>query len=201
MKTLDWHRCLERQRVMHNKTVFTVTELANLSGSASAGLSTELSRLVRRGVLARYAAGKYGLPGAVTPDVLLPHLDAGAYMTGFYALSRHNLVTQLPLEITCLTNRRHNRSRVRQTPVGRFTFVCVRPPLYAPLPEGVLAPPEQALCDFVFIMCRRGVTPESHVTFRELHRLDRGLLEQVSSRYPKTVGRHVAAILARHGQR
>jgi hypothetical protein len=197
MKAREWQRYLETQRRSHHKTVYTVTELANVSRSSPHALNVELDRLCKQGMIVRLARGKYGLPEAVSPEALLPYLDAHAYLTGAYALHRHNLITQLPVEITCFTNRRHNRSRVRQTPVGRFTFICVQPPVYALPLEGHLAGLEQALCDYVFVMRRRGVAPESQVTLRGLESLAAPTLQEIASRYPKTVRQTIGCILGR----
>ena len=195
MKARDWQRYLETERKTHGKTVFTVTELANASGSKPHVLNVELDRLCKQGIIVRYARGRYGLPDAVTPETLLPHLDAQAYITGAFALHRHNLITQMPVEITCFTNRRHNRSRVRMTPVGRFTFVCVQSPVYAPPTEGPVAGPEQALWDYVFLMRRRGIAPASQVTFRGLHGLDSKALQEHAARYPQSACQTVKEIL------
>jgi hypothetical protein len=194
MKARDWHRYLETERKMHDKKVFTVTELANASGSTPHVLNVELHRLCKQGIVARYARGRYGLPEAVTPESLLPHLDGQAYITGAFALHRHNVITQMPLEITCFTNRRHSRSRVRTTPVGRFTFVSVQAGVYSPPAEGVLAGPEQALCDYIFLMRRRGISPASQVTFRGLSALNIAALQERASGYPKTVRQTLAKI-------
>lgn len=197
MKTLDWQRFLETLRQQKDKAVFTVTELANAVHRVPSTLNVELGRLCRRGVLVRYAQGRYGLPGAVSPEALLPSFDAFAYITGAFALHRHNLVAQVPIGIVCFTNRRHNRSRVRQTPVGRFTFVCVRPPIYARPSEGQLAGPEQALCDYLFLSRRQGITATSQVTFRRLDTLSASALQDCAARYPKTVRRALSDVLRR----
>lgn len=195
MKARDWQRYLETERKSHGKIVFTVTELANVSGSKPHVLNVELDRLCKQGIIVRYTRGRYGLPDAVTPETLLPHLDAHAYISGAFALHRHNLITQMPVEITCFTNRRHNRSRVRMTPVGRFTFMCVQPRVYAPPTEGVLAGLEQALCDYIFLMRRRGIAPSSQVTFRGLHGLDAKALQERAARYPKSARQSLTEIL------
>jgi hypothetical protein len=195
MKARKWQQYLETEQRRHGKTVFTVTELANASGSRPHVLNVELARLCRQGIVVRYARGRYGLPETVTPEMLLSQLDTHAYITGAFALHRHNLITQMPVEITCFTNRRHNRSRIRTTPVGRFTFVCVQSPVYAPPSDAVLAGPEQALCDYVFLMCRRGIAPSSQVTFRSLHGLNPKAIRELTSRYPKSVRHPLATIL------
>jgi hypothetical protein len=187
MKALDWHRFLESQRRQHGKVLFRVVELANVAGRAPHALNVELGRLVKKRVIARYATGVYGLPGQVTPEQLVPVLDTGAYITGMYALYRHNLITQAPTEITCFTNRRHNRSRQRITPLGKVVFVCVSARIYHAPAKGVLASPEQALCDFLHLVRRRGVNPASVVTFRGLNGISRRQLSTSLKRYPPAV--------------
>jgi hypothetical protein len=196
MKARDWQRYLETERKSHGKTVFSVTELANVSGSTPHVLNVELDRLCKQGVIVRYARGWYGLPEAVMPEQLLPFLDAHAYITGSFALHRHNLITQMPMEITCFTNRRHDRSRVRTTSLGRFAFVCVQTRVYASPAGGVVAAPEQALCDYIFLMRRRGIAPISQVTFRNLHDLDVEALTEQAVRYPRSVQQEMTKLLA-----
>lgn len=197
MKALDWQRQLRRQQTQYGKTIFCVTELAHLSGSSPHVLNVELARLQKQQIVIRYAQGCYGLPDVVTPEALLPYLDTGAYITGMYALHRHNVITQRPVEITCFTNRRHNRSRVRETPLGRFVFICVAASLYAPPADGVLASPEQALCDFVSLAQKQGLMPESLVTFRAVDRLNDAALADAVSRYSRATQTAIERITGR----
>ncbi|MBN1672618.1 MAG: type IV toxin-antitoxin system AbiEi family antitoxin domain-containing protein [Kiritimatiellae bacterium] len=195
MKRLEWYMFLLNQQRQFGKVVFTVTELANVAGVSLQVANVELARLVEAGILARYARGRYGLPEVVSPDDLLPLLDSRAYLTGTYGLHRHNLITQIPRDIACFTSRRHNRSRVRETPVGRFTFICVRPSVYHPPEPGALVSAEQALCDFVYLARRRGLDPQTQVTFRGLDRIRSSVLSEIERRYPATVIGDVRRIL------
>ena len=188
MKALEWIKFLETQKTLHGKVLFRVAELSNVSGRAPHALNVEVARLVTKGILARYAAGVYGLPGAVTPEQLVATIDADAYITGMFAMYRHNLVTQAPTVITCFTNRRHNRSRLRSTPLGRLEFVCVNDHVYARPSNGRIAPPEQALCDLAHMAKRRGLNQANLVTFRGLHRLNRKKLAGIARRYSASVG-------------
>lgn len=197
MKALDWMRFLENQHRQHGKTLFRVAELANIAGRDAHALNVELARLVRKEVIARYAVGIYGLPGRATPAQLVSALDEGAYMTGAYALYRHNLITQAPTEITCFTNRRHNRSRKRTTPFGELVFVRVGPTVYNKPADGVLATPEQSLCDFVRMTQRQGLDHATLVTFRGLGRLSARRLQTILRRSPPTVANRVRQIIPR----
>jgi hypothetical protein len=122
-------------------------------------------------------------------------------MTGLHALHRHNLITQVPGTITCFTDRRSPRARVRSTPCGRFELVCARSKVYAPPATGVLASPEQALCDFVYLSRRAGVEASAQVTLRRLDRLGPGRLRTIAARYPSTVREEVERILATEASR
>jgi hypothetical protein len=195
MKALDWMKYLESQGRQYGKTLFRVAELANVAGRNAHALNIELARLVKKEVLVRYATGVYGLPNRASLEALVSVLDGGAYLTGIVALSRHNLVTQMAHEITCFTNRRHNRSRTRMTPFGRIVFVCVHPRIYQKPPEGFMAPPEQALCDFVHLNLRQGLEPSTLVTFRGLKGLSKKILNKLWEHYPSKVKQKTMELL------
>lgn len=194
MKALEWQRFFLEQRNRHRKNLFSVGELANVAQTTLHALNTELSRLVERGILCRYAQGLYGMPEAVSAEELVHSIDPGAYVTGFFALFRHRLVTQVPTQVTCFSNRRHNRRRDRVTPAGRLRFVRVPPRIYFKPRSGILASPEQALCDFAWLNLSDGVDPGSLVTLRNLHSLEPRKLHRVLLRYPANVSAVVAAL-------
>lgn len=195
MKALDWQKFLQQQREQHCKVIFTPSEFANIDQANPGSLNAALRRLVKQGVLVRYAAGRYGLPGAAMPEDLVPALDAAAYITGMYALYRRQIVAQAPTEITCFTNRRHNKSRVRETALGRVVFMCVEPPVYFPPKDGAIASAEQALCDFVHICRKRGVHAGNMVSFKNKEQLDRNAVDAHLVRYPIAAQREVASLL------
>jgi hypothetical protein len=201
MKALKWQEYLAGQSRVHGKTIFTVTELANIACMSAHALNVQLARLVERGVIQRYSSGKYGLPNMVTPEDLVKNLDSHAYITSVSALHYHQLITQIPNQFTCFTNRRHNRSRERMTPLGRYVFVCVSKSVYFQPERKPIASPEQAMFDFVYLMRRKGVDPKTIVTFRNLERLDESQISQVSHRYPKTVRKEVRNILRIENER
>src|SRR5436853_5261300 len=107
MKTLSWQDFFAKQRALHGKVVFSVAELANAAQTTLHSVNTELGRLVRRGLITRYAHGRYGPTQGVAAEDILAAVDPGAYITGCYALFRRHLVTQVPNEVTCFTNHRH----------------------------------------------------------------------------------------------
>jgi len=192
MKTREWQRLLGEQAKL-GKTLFTITELANASGTPRRVVNVEMTRLVKYGVVVRHAKGLYGLTGIAVPlETLVQNLDPHAYVTGLYALMRHGLVTQVPAVITCFTTRRHFKREVL-TPAGRIEFVCVKPPIYRGEVRGV-AEPELALCDFVYISLRRGLSPAGLVTFRLRQKWASSKLARIARRYPATVRRQIATL-------
>jgi len=195
MKARDWRRYLEDQRRDHDKLIFTVTELANAADISRQALNVELGRLRKYGLIERYARGLYGPPGGVSPETLLPELDAHAYITGSYALFLHHIVAQVPVRITCFTDRRHGKARVRETPAGTFCFVCVGAPVYTPPSEEIIACPEQALCDYIYVCRRGGTDPLAQASFRNLKRLRSSRLRDLLARYPRTVAADIQSRL------
>ena len=187
MKAQDWQNFFAEQRASHGKVVFSVTELANAARTTLHALNTELGRLVRRSLIARYAHGQYGPVQGVAPEDLVSQIDSGAYITAFSALFRRHLVTQAPNEVTCFTDRRHNRKTARITPAGKLRFIRVPSAIYAKPPQRVLASPEQALCDFAWLSLGDGIEPQSLVTFRNLDSLNHRRLKQILRRYPEKV--------------
>lgn len=191
MKARDWSRYLEEQRREHGKTLFTITELANVARTSIGTINVELSRLRKYGVIERYGRGIYGLPGINSPEILLAELDSHAYITGGSTLFFHNLISQVPIQITSFTDRRHGNARIRMTPMGAFRFVSVRTPIYAPPEDGVIAGAEQALCDFVYLSRRDGTDPMTQVSFRNLDRISPRRLSELLNHYPGTVARQI----------
>lgn len=194
MKTLEWQHFFAEQSAQHGKVVFSVAELANAARTTLHAVNTELGRLVRRGIIHRYAHGRYGLARGVDPEQILAAVDPGGYVTGFCSLYRHHLVTQVPTEVTCFTNRRHNRKPDRITPAGRLRFVRVPAGLYAKPAKSIITSAEQALCDFTWLNLRDSVDPQSLVTFQNLERLNSRRLQKALRRYPQPVQNTVGRI-------
>lgn len=193
MKMLQWMRFFTAQRERHGKNVFTVAELSNVANTSPAVMNVELGRLVKQGVIRRWVPGRYGLPDGVTAAELANAIDADAYATGAYALAHHGFITQVPQEIDCFTRRRHNRSRRRQTPLGSLVFVCVSPRIHSMPASGGMAAAEQALCDLLYVLRRRGLEPRSLYTFRNLDRLS--IPPALLAHYPVTIQRAVRSLL------
>ena len=64
--------------------MFTVAELANVAATTAHVMNVEIGRLLKAGIIARYAHGRYGLPGAAAIEDVLPQIDSAAYATGHW---------------------------------------------------------------------------------------------------------------------
>jgi hypothetical protein len=197
MKYFQGQQYLTEQSRVHEKNIYTIAELANVAKATGQALNVEIQRLGKKGLIVQYAHGIYGLKDKVSPESLVPYLDKTAYITSASALYHHGFITQVPMTFTCFTNRRINRSRLRLTPLGRFVFVCVKKPVYSLPFKGIIAEPEQALFDFVYLMRRSAVDPETIVSFRKLDEFRPSRLAKIARRYPTTVRKQIAHILHR----
>lgn len=187
MRARQWQQYLTDQAEQHGKRLFTSSELANVGSLGRSDIALQLHRLLRQGVLVRYARGLYGLPHDVQLMELVPQLDPAAYVTGLSALFQHNLVTQVPAVMTCFTVRRHFKTTVT-TPLGRIELTRVSSRVYAKPKNPLMAEPEQALLDYIYISRQRGTEAvSSMVTFRHLERLKQARINAHAPRYPKPV--------------
>ncbi|MBN2187969.1 MAG: type IV toxin-antitoxin system AbiEi family antitoxin domain-containing protein [Chitinispirillaceae bacterium] len=193
MTGIQWVKLLEKQYREYNKPVYTVTELASLSGSARHSLLVQLSRLVKRGVLVRYKHGLYGI-AQYPPEQVIAYLDPSAYCTGHYALYKQGFVTQIPSTVTCFTKKHHCRNRIFSAGPDRYEFFKPASRIYSH-PGSGMAPPEQAFCDYVYFCRNRGFKASSVSTFRKLSSLDKQKVEKLLAHYPKTVLKEASQLL------
>ena len=64
-----------------------------------------------------------------------------------------------------------------------------------PPSAGVLAAPEQALYDAVYILRRQGITIQGQVALRNLEKLKRAECLRIGANYPATVRTEVSALI------
>ena len=194
MKALAWQQFFVEQRDRHGKVIFSVAELANVARTSLHNVNTELGRLVQRGLIRRYAQGRYGLPDLPETEAIISGVDPSAYITGHYALFLNRIVTQVATRIDCFTRRRHHPQKACATESGKVNFVTVPPAIYD-RPSG-RTPAEQALCDFCWLTLRNGMQPQSLVTFRNLRNLKPRTLRGYLKHYPEAVQRAVEQIVS-----
>lgn len=109
---------------------------------------------VRRGL---YVVGPEWRKGRLELSLVANHLYGPSCVSLDYAMARHGLIPERVFEITSVATR---RSRLLETPIGRFSYTKVPTELYAVgmniehNTDGVsflMAGPEKALCDKVLL--------------------------------------------------
>lgn len=195
MRALEWHRRLTDLAGRHGKRLFTRAELANLAGSRIPVAHMQITRLVSVGVLRRYVRGLYGLPGLRDAGELVAALDPSAYVTARHGLFLHGALEQVPSVITAFTCRAWRRRRV-ETALGPVVFTRVRAPIHRCPLKGGVATAEQCLLDWVWVLLKEGLDPESQGAL-DTASLDEGRLRALAAFYPRAVARRAARLLAR----
>lgn len=179
--TYDWVELLRR-----GKSVYTFGELLRLSGLSPPSLRRALHRLRRRGLVLKLGRGFYA-NGLSSPSLeeVAGFLYPPSYISSEYALFLHGVLDQAPYEVTCVTL---NKTKVFRTDLGEISYFHIKPELFFgyEVQDGlILAEPEKALLDFVYLARKRGLEPTLDELNWEHVRVDR--LRFLLRFYPKAV--------------
>ncbi len=149
MKNSRW---LELFREHPEKHLFSVSDLAQLTGQKMDVLRVELTRLVKAGTIERAASGWYCNPFSMpTPEEVAMVLRRPSYISMEYALSIHSILSQTAYSITLVT--RKGPYTYRRGP-WVIEYHQISKKLFWGFEErdGVLvAEPEKALLDLIYI--------------------------------------------------
>lgn len=145
------------------RPVFTSREIAALRGSSVSAASRGLWRMEQQGLLARAARGVWCAPNhpRFTPFALVPYLAGShqAYVSFFSALHLHGLIEQIPRVIYVATT---GHPRITTTSIGTYSLHRIHPRFFAGFDwyqgrhEFLIASPEKALVDCLYLSSRRG---------------------------------------------
>ncbi len=145
------------------RPVFTTREIALLAGGSLSAVSHSLKRMERQEIVRGVARGLWCDPAdpRFTPFLLVPFLAGGhqAYVSFLSALNLHGMIEQIPHNVFCATT---GHTRLRRTPVGTFSFHRIHPNFFAGFDwyrggrEFLIATPEKALVDSLYVSSRRG---------------------------------------------
>jgi len=131
--------------------------------------------------------------GHPTLEALAMIVGTPCYISFESALERYGILSQVPLVLTCASTSRSKRQR---TPLGELLFHRLHPALFFGYraENGVLwAEPEKALLDWIYLHRKRhGVTPA--LDELDWSPLDVERLQEWAGRYPRPVGKALAAI-------
>ena len=144
--------------------LFSTRSFAFATGQRIDSASRWLGSLARRDALVRVTRGVWAQSGhpAFTPYAATGFLvgNEHGYVSFISALHRHGVLSQIPGAIQVATT---GHGRTLDSPIGRFEFLQLRPPMMA---EGIemseteppyaIATLEKALLDTFYIATRRG---------------------------------------------
>ena len=144
--------------------LFSTRSFAFATGQRADSGSRWLGGLARRDALVRVTRGVWAQTGhpAFTPYAATGLLvgNEHGYVSFVSALHRHGVLSQIPGAIHVATT---GHGRILDSPIGRFEFLQLRPPMMA---EGIemsgteppyaIATAEKALLDTFYIATRRG---------------------------------------------
>jgi predicted transcriptional regulator of viral defense system len=145
------------------RPVFTSREIAALRGSSVSATSRALKRMARQGLIANATRGVWCVPShpRYTPFALVPYLTGGrrAYVSFFSALHLHGLIEQIPRVIYVATT---GHTRIARTAVATYSLHRIHTDFFAGYDwyrdghEFLIASPEKALVDCLYLASRRG---------------------------------------------
>ena len=166
---------LELFRQNRQSKILHIRHLRTLTGMKPPTLRVALGRLARRGVLQRICRGYYANPFNLPS---LEEISACVYQPSYVslesALSRHGILSQIPYTLTCVTTRLPWRLN---TSFGRMEYRQMKKSFFFGFTrqeDYLLAEPEKALVDFIYLNKRvdvRGLSSELHLEPLHLRKL------------------------------
>jgi predicted transcriptional regulator of viral defense system len=142
-----------------NRVIVTTREAAARWQTAQGTAGRRLRGMEEAGLVRRLRRGLWALDPDVAPFVVAPYLTAPfpAYVSFFSALSRHDMIEQIPRQISVASLDRAQRIT---TTVGTYEIHHLAPGLFGGYEgseeSGYLATPEKALFDAVYVRAAAG---------------------------------------------
>lgn len=134
-------------------------EAASRLGTSATNTSRILRTVADAGLIRRVRQGLWALDPQVAPAVVAPYLTAPmpAYVSGWSALARHDMIEQLPATMFVVSS---DRTRRVQTSFGTFEIHHMEPEIvtgFSGSPsDGYWATAEKALFDSVYLRAPAG---------------------------------------------
>lgn len=142
-----------------NRTILTTREAAARWQTAQGTAGRRLRAMEEAGLVRRLRRGLWTLDPDVAPFIVAPYLTAPfpAYVSFFSALSHHDMIEQIPRQISVASLDRAQRIT---TAVGAYEIHHLAPELFGGYhgseETGYLATPEKALFDAVYVRAAAG---------------------------------------------
>ncbi len=168
MKIYEWIKNFIELEEKYNKRIFTVTELANISGVKLNYARNETNRLLNKKIIQRIYWGLYSYK---IPDIteLVFQIDREAYLTADTILYENNMILQKPGMHVCFTLKHHGRTNVKHTMMGDIFFHKVSKKIYKHPGYNNKVPLTQAINDYLYISKKNGIDPYAKYKFTNIH--------------------------------
>jgi predicted transcriptional regulator of viral defense system len=180
-------------QLRRGKSIYQFAELRRLTKLSEVATQRAVHRLARTRLIAKLGKGYYA--NLLQPP-LIEEVSAVLYPPSYIslesALFHHGIIEQAPHMVTCVST---NKTKTFQTAFGEIHYARVHPKLffgYELSGRSLLALPEKAALDFIYLQLQNGHTPsldEWHwdgISTKKLH--------EFSEKFPRTVQRCLGEI-------
>ncbi|MBL7075471.1 helix-turn-helix domain-containing protein [candidate division KSB1 bacterium] len=178
------------EELRKGRPVFSLPELVRITGLPPASARRAVSRLVKRRFLIKLSKGLYGNAFAhLSLEQVAGMLYPPAYISVESALFTHGVIDQTPHIVTCITL---NKTKTFRTALGEILYYHIKSGLFFgfhPQDGLVLAGPEKAAADYVYIKRQNGLFPD--LDEWNWGNLDLLNLREILKSYPKSVEKHI----------
>lgn len=141
------------------RPIVQTREAATRLQASTSSTSHLLRSMEQAGLARRLRQGLWALNSDIDPFILAPYLTAPfpAYISFWSALARHDMIEQIPRQITVASP---DRTRHLSTTIATYSIHHLAPELFdgyrGSEDSGYLATPEKALFDTVYVRASRG---------------------------------------------
>lgn len=141
------------------RPVITTSEAAARMKTSAGNAGRRLKRMEEAGLVRRVRQGLWALDLEIEPFALAPYLTAPhpAYVSMFSALARHDMIEQIPRQVSVASL---DRARRIVTTEGVFEIHHLAPEVFGGftgrVKAGYIATPEKALFDTVYVRSASG---------------------------------------------
>ncbi|HCU25192.1 MAG TPA: hypothetical protein DF383_09250 [Deltaproteobacteria bacterium] len=169
----------------HGKKIFSLREIAALSGASRSAVAMTLLRAQKKQLVFRVANLWVNQLDPPNLTEIALSLRSPSYLSFESALYRHGILSQSPRgALTLATTKRPGEF---DTPLGRIRFIHLKNSLFFGYDENRIAYPEKAWLDLIYIRGRQGREAAFSETFY-LENLNQKRLKEWMEKFPDWVG-------------
>lgn len=176
------------------KSFYSLADLEKILGLERRSLLVTLTRLEKRGELARLARGVYQLADVpVDVPAIATALYQPSYVSFEWALAKYGILSQIPYTVTLATPKRPRKILIGES---RCEYRRLKESLffgYSLINDGYLAEPEKALLDQLYLVSRGKATID--INALDLKAVNKRVLQGYALKYPASTRKLVQKII------